>query len=141
MSEHFTGQIAVRPSPAQYGLEILQRAVALLCLVQGVLYWTRLIGLYPSEEWRFDLLPAYWRIAAGSLAVLFPFASVGLWTLASWGPVIWFVCAASETVMFTFMSDLFGFRPWVVAGHLLTAACYVALRIAIHREEKKQEQE
>lgn len=137
MSEHITRQLAPRQSTAHVGLELLQRAVALLCLAQGILYWTRLVGIYPSPEWRFDLLPAYWQAAAGSLAVLFPFASVGLWTLASWGPVIWFVCAAAEIVMFSFMSDLFGFRPWIVAAHVLTAGCYAALRLAIYLEDRR----
>jgi len=137
VSENITRQLSERQSTVHIGLELLQRAVALLCLAQGVLYWTRLVGLYPSAEWRFDLLPTHWQAAAGSLAVLFPFASVGLWTLASWGPVIWFVCAVAEIAMFSFMSDLFGFRPWIVAAHLLTAGCYVALWIAIYLEEKR----
>jgi len=138
VSENITRQIAARQSNHHFGLELLQRAVALLCLAQGVLYWTRLVGVYPSAEWRFDLLPTHWQAAAGSLAVFFPFASVGLWTLASWGPVIWFVCAAIEIVMFSFLHDLFGFRPWIVAAHLLTAGCYVALRVAIYLEERRE---
>lgn len=137
MTDDITRQLAPRQSTASFGLELLQRAVALLCLAQGILYWTRLVGVYPSPEWRFDLLPAHWQAAAGSLAVLFPFASVGLWTFASWGPVIWFVCAGAEIVMFSFMSDLYGFRPWIVAAHLLTAGCYAALRIVIYLEEKR----
>lgn len=137
MSDHISRYLAIRQSAAHFGLELLQRAVALVCLAQGILYWTRLVGVYPSAEWRFDLLPLYWQTAAGSLAVLFPFASVGLWTLASWGPVIWFVCAAVEISMFSFMSDLYGFRPWIVIGHLLTAACYIALRIMIFLERRR----
>lgn len=137
MSDHIPHHLAVRQSAAHLGLELLQRAVALVCLAQGVLYWTRLVGIYPSAEWRFDLLPLYWQTAAGSLAVLFPFASVGLWTLASWGPVIWFVCAAAEIIMFGFMSDLYGYKPWIIAGHLLAAGSYATLRVMIHLEKRR----
>lgn len=130
-------RLPVRQTASQFGLELLQRAVALVCLAQGILYWGRLVGIYPSEEWRFDLIPYYWQMAGGSLAVLFPFAAVGLWTLASWGPVIWFICAAIEISMFGFMWDLYGFKPWIVAGHLFAAACYGGLRLMIFLEEKR----
>ena len=42
------------------------------------------------------------------LAVFFPFAAAGLWMLASWGPVIWFICAVTETVMYAGFPELFG---------------------------------
>jgi hypothetical protein len=139
VSDHIPQRLAVRQSAAHFGLELLQRAVALVCLAQGVLYWMRLVGVYPSGQWRFDLLPLYWQTAAGSLAVLFPFASVGLWTLASWGPVIWFVCAAAEIIMFGLMSDLYGFKPWIIAGHLLAGGSYVTLRVMIHLEKRRSD--
>ncbi len=34
-------------------------------------------------------MPVHWQVATVTLAVFFPFAAVGLWMLASWGPVIW----------------------------------------------------
>ncbi len=44
------------------------------------------------------------------LAAFFPFAGIGLWMMASWGPVIWFICAATESVMYLGFPDLFGQR-------------------------------
>ena len=73
-----------------------QRVIAGYCLMFGVLYWIRLIGFYRGPLWRFDLMPVHWQVAAVVLAVFFPFAAVGLWMLASWGPVIWFICAVTE---------------------------------------------
>lgn len=137
MVDRLSQRLPIRPSPVHFSLELLQRAVALVCLAQGILYWMLLVGVYPSADWRFDLMPSYWQMAAGPLAVLFPFAAVGLWTLASWGPVIWAVCALVEISMYGFMADLYGFKPWIIAGHLLVVACYATLRVMIYFEDKR----
>ena len=61
----------------------------------------------------------------------FPFAAIGLWMLASWGPVIWFICAATETVMYLGFPELFGQRSPIVASHVCVIA---ALRGVPHRD-------
>ena len=96
-----------------------------------MLYWVRLIGFYPGDAWRFDLMPVYWQVAASVLAVFFPFAAAGLWMLASWGPVIWFICAATETVMYAGFPDLFGERWPIVGAHAFVACVYIAFRLVI----------
>lgn len=108
------------------------RAVALLCMALGIYYWVRLIGFYDGPLWRFDLMPLYWRVPASALAVLFPFAAVGLWLLAPWGPVVWFLCAAAETVMYVGFPEYYGERVWVVIVHLLVALAYTAIRTALY---------
>jgi hypothetical protein len=90
------------PSVAELTFAWFHRVIALYCLLFGVLYWVRLIGYYDGALWRFDLMPVHWQVAAVTLAALFPFAAIGLWMLASWGPVIWFICAATETVVSRF---------------------------------------
>ena len=82
--------------------------IALYCLLFGVLYWIRLIGIYDGALWRFDLMPVHWRVTTVVLAAFFPFAGIGLWMMASWGPVIWFICAATEAVMYLGFPELFG---------------------------------
>jgi hypothetical protein len=67
-------------------------------------------------------------VASVSLAVLFPFAASGLWMLASWGPVIWFLCAGIEVAMYAGFPDLFGARLDLVVVHLLVATLYGAFR-------------
>lgn len=114
------------------------RAVAVYSLLFGVLYWVRIIGVYDGALWRFDLMPVHWQVASVSLAVLFPFAASGLWMMASWGPVIWFICAAVEIIMYVGFRDLFGFRPEIIASHLLVAALYCAFRVAFFLRARKQ---
>ena len=118
-----------RFSAIELGYDWLCRALALTCMTIGLAYWIRLIGFYEGSQWRFDLMPAYWQVAAVSLAVMFPFAAIGLWNLASWGMVVWFVCAAAETVMYAGFPDLFGARIGVVAGHVAVALFYVGFRV------------
>ena len=77
-------------------------------------------------------------IATATLAVFFPVAAIGLWMLSSWGPVIWFICAATETVMHAGFPDLFGARWPIVAAHAAVAVIYILFRVAIHRRRRMQ---
>ena len=92
---------------AQMGFVWFLRLVSIYCLVAGVGYWAQLSGYYEGMLWRFDLMPWQWKVASVSLAMLYPVASTGLWMMVSWGPVIWFVAALGETLMFTVFSNYF----------------------------------
>jgi hypothetical protein len=125
------------PSFAETAFAWFLRAVALYCLAAGIFYWVRLIGFYPGALWRFDLMPVHWQIAAPALAVLFPFAAIGLWMVSSWGPVIWVICAASEVVMYAGMPARFGHAEPIVAMHAAIAAIYVFFRLLIFFQRRR----
>jgi len=78
-------------------------------------------------------------VVSVTLAVLFPFAASGLWMLASWGFVIWFICAAIETTMYVGFPELFGTRIEVVVSHALVALIYAAFRLVFYIRARKQE--
>ncbi len=126
----------LRPTAAETAFAWFLRVVAAYCLMFGILYWVRLIGLYEGSLWRFDLMPVHWQVAATGLAVLFPFAAMGLWMMVSWGPVIWFVCAVAEIVMYGFYSELFGGRYLIIVAHLLIAGLYIGFRVSIHLQAR-----
>jgi len=129
--------LAKKESIARPVMRVFLRMIALYCLLFGFLYWVRLVGYYDGPLWRFDLMPIHWQVAAVTLAVFFPIAAIGLWGLTSWGPVIWFICAAVETIMYAVFPDLFGNRLPVVISHALVAAFYIALRVALHVERRR----
>ncbi|MBL8584551.1 MAG: hypothetical protein JNL61_20295, partial [Rhizobiaceae bacterium] len=126
----------LRPTMAETGFVWFQRVIAAYSLLFGLLYWIRLIGLYSGPLWRFDLMPVHWQVATVTLAVFYPFAAIGLWMLASWGPVIWFICAATETVMYALFPALYGYRFSIVLSHLLVVALYCAFRIVIYTQRR-----
>ena len=113
------------------------RIIAVYCLVYGVMYWVRLIGFYDGPLWRFDLMPVHWQFASASLSVLFPVAAIGLWMMVSWGPVIWFVAASAEAVMFYVFPELFGANNLTLTAHLLVALLYVAFHVALRLQKRK----
>jgi hypothetical protein len=125
------------PSLAETGFAWFLRIIAGYCLLFGVLYWIRLIGLHDGTLWRFDLMPIHWQVASVILAVFFPFAAIGLWMLSSWGPVIWFICAATETIMYLGFPELFGERWVIIASHLLVALLYLAFRLVIFFQKRQ----
>lgn len=139
MSDYAARQAAIGPSGVEMTFAWFLRIIAGYCLLFGVLYWIRLIGIYPGQLWRFDLMPVHWQVASVTLAVLFPFAAIGLWMLASWGPVIWFICAATETVMFAGFPDLYGHRLTIVISHALVALLYCVFRLVIHLQKRRAE--
>ncbi|WP_309086094.1 DUF6163 family protein [Chelativorans sp.] len=137
MTDEVATRLPIRPSPYEYALELLQRAVALTCLVLGTAYWVRLLGFFDGPAWRFDLMPLYWQATAVPLAVLFPFAAVGLWMLASWGPVVWFLCAAMEVVMYGFFPERYGWFVLILVLHASVAVAYTVLRILLALERRR----
>lgn len=125
-----------RRSLAERGFVWFQRLVAAYCLVFGALYWGRIIGYSDMAGWRFDLMPVHWQVASATLAVFFPFAALGLWMLASWGPVIWLICAGTELTMFLGFPALFGENRLTVVSHLATIALYAAFRLVLFLQKR-----
>ena len=130
-------RLAVRPSSLETALAWLQRLVAVYCLAAGIFYWVRLLGFQEGALWRFDLMPVHWQVASVTLAVLYPFAAIGLWMLSSWGPVIWLICAAAEAAMYAGWHHLFGVQLIPVTVHAVVAVSYLALIIVISRQKRR----
>lgn len=127
----------IRATTLQISFEWFLRAVAVYSLILGLMYWVRLVGIYPGADWRFDLMPVHWKVVSVVLAVLFPFAASGLWMLASWGPVIWFICAALEMTMHLWFPELYGARPEFMLAHVAIALVYGAFRVAFFVESRR----
>lgn len=140
MSDASSGRLSISPSLTETAFAWFQRIIAAYCLLFGILYWVRLIGFYQAPLWRFDLMPVHWQIATTLLAVFFPFAAAGLWMLASWGPVIWFICAITETVMYAGFPELFGTNRLTLFSHVAVALLYVAFRGALHLQKRQRAQ-
>ena len=107
------------------------RLVSISCFWFGLNYWAMLIGFSFEGGGRFDLLPVPWRVAATTLAVVYPVAALGLWLLVSWGPVIWVVAAGAEIVMFAVYPQVFGTKPLLLVLHGAVAFTFVLFRSAI----------
>jgi hypothetical protein len=137
VSDFSAASPVIKATPVEYTFAWFQRVIAGYCLLFGILYWIRLIGLYDGPLWRFDLMPVHWQVAAVTLSVFFPFASIGLWMLSSWGPVIWFICAFTEMVMYIGFPDLFGHRPLIVLSHILVGVLYVLFRVTIFLQKRR----
>jgi len=132
------GEQRLKVSTTELAYHWFHRIVAAYCLLAGLSYWIRLIGYYQGALWRFDLMPPHWQAAAVALAVLFPLAASGLWMLASWGPVIWFICAAVEAAMYLGFPELYGERPLAVAAHGLVLLVFLGFRCVLFLEQRRR---
>lgn len=140
MTDSVSRRVTLTPSLVEVLFAWFQRVIAAYCLLFGILYWVRLIGFYHAPLWRFDLMPVHWQIAAAVLAVSFPLAAAGLWMLASWGPVIWFICAATEIVMYAGFPKLFGEHRQILFSHAAVTLLYIAFRVLLYRQSRLAEQ-
>jgi hypothetical protein len=131
-------QRAYLPSMAEVSFIWFHRLIAAYCMLFGVLYWIRLIGVYDEPLWRFDLMPVHWRVASVVLAAFFPFAGIGLWMLTSWGPVIWAICALTETVMYLGFPELFGDHWLIIASHGCVVLLYVIFRVILYLQKREE---
>lgn len=138
MNDDVARRAAFGPTNAELAFYWFHRVIAAYCLMFGVLYWVRLIGIYDGAAWRFDLMPVHWQVASVTLAALFPFAAIGLWMLASWGPVVWFICATAEAVMYIGFPHLFGEKMLIVVSHVCVALVYAGIRLAVYFQQRAE---
>ncbi len=124
----------LEPTLAEAAFGWFHRIVAIYCLMFGLFYWVRLVGVYPGDLWRFDLMPTHWQVTAVTLAAFFPFAAIGLWMLASWGMVVWLICAIIETYMYWWKADWYGSRPSIILAHFIVGAIYVGFVVFMARQ-------
>ncbi|WP_375685189.1 DUF6163 family protein [Bartonella sp. TT110JLCBS] len=103
------------------------RFLALICLVLGIFYWIRLVGVFPGILWRFDLMPWQWQFASAILAILYPIALIGLWMYSLWGIILWCVAALIETIAI-YYSD-FIYQPFVPLFHGILFLAFIILQI------------
>lgn len=128
----------LEPTLTEAAFAWFHRVVAIYCLMFGLFYWVRLVGVYPGDLWRFDLMPTHWQVTAVALAALFPFAAIGLWMLASWGMVVWLICALIETYMYWWKSDWFGSRPTIILANLAIGLTYLGFVVLMGRQRSAQ---
>lgn len=117
---------------------IFLRMIALICFWFGLQYWAMLVGYSLHGMARFDLLSLPWKVAASSLAVLFPVASLGLWLAVSWGPVLWAIAAVTQVLMYMVWPDIFGHNRLVPLMHGLVAALYIVFRLSLWIEARRK---
>jgi len=113
---------------------------ALFCLCLGIYYWMRLIGVFHEANWRFDLMPWYWRVMSCSLAVVYPVAACGLWTASRWGIILWAAGAFYEFCAYVFCSGDFG-RNWLIIFlHVIFLCFYGAIMYLLRQNEAEKTQ-
>ncbi|MCC2609278.1 DUF6163 family protein [Neorhizobium sp. Rsf11] len=117
---------------------IFLRMIALICFWFGLQYWAMLVGYSLHGMARFDLLSLPWKVAASSLAVLFPVASLGLWLAVSWGPVLWAIAAVTQVLMYMVWPEIFGYNRLVPLMHGLVAALYIVFRLSLWIEARRK---
>ena len=104
------------------------RLLAVYCLLLGMVWLVRIIGIYDGALWRFDLMLTPWKFASLTMCLLFLFSSVGLWLLAPWGIVVWFLTAMGEMLLYGVYSDIFGFRPMPIIINIAIGLLFIAFR-------------
>ncbi|MEM6461901.1 MAG: DUF6163 family protein [Pseudomonadota bacterium] len=136
----FVDPSAPRPTNLEFAFNLFHRIIAIFCLIAGLRYWSLLIGIAEGGAWRFDLLPVHWKIAAASLAVLWPVAGIGLWMIVSWGPVVWLVAALIEIAMHGPFREIYGDDWMKIAVHIVVAVIYGVFRLALYLSKRSSEQ-
>ncbi|MFB9912885.1 DUF6163 family protein [Rhizobium paknamense] len=129
-----------KPSLTDLLFVIFLRIVAVTGLWLGLQFWALLVGFSQNGAGRFDLMTIPWRVAATSLAVVFPVASIGLWMTVSWGAVIWTIGALAQLAMHLGWPGIFGPNMLIVLMHCVIALVYLAFRLALFLEWRRKEE-
>jgi len=105
------------------------RILAVFCLVNALVYWAQLIGISGRNDLRFDELDANARMSYTALAVVLPFAGLGLWFTSSWGIAVWLASALTQIAMHSYWTALYGERPLLLASIALAAMVLAAFNL------------
>ncbi|EJF88860.1 DUF6163 family protein [Bartonella tamiae] len=115
------------------------RFLALICLIFGCMYWTRLIGLFPGELWRIDTMPMQWQTLCGALAVIYPVAAIGLWLRSPWGVILWIFAAFCESLVFTVYQSSFIYMPSIAFLQGILFLGFLAFQVAIFYKKRQKD--
>jgi hypothetical protein len=118
-------------------MEVYARALAVVMMVLGLREWAVILGVIGSKGGMFEQMSTPWQLATMHLAVVDLVASVGLWTRAAWGNVLWIYAAISEIALHTVFAGTFRNNVLIVAFHLITISGFVALRFLARRDTAK----
>ena len=129
------------PIPHEGLFVLFCRVLAIYALMAGVIYSARLIGLEALGGVSFDQLGLHRQVVTLVLAVLFPFAGLGLWIVSSWGGVLWAAVATCEVVIYTAYSAEFGSHPYLAVFNLVVTVAYLAFAFWIFLQKKKRSEE
>jgi hypothetical protein len=118
-------------------IEVYARALGVVMMVIGLRQWAIILGVISVHGMTFETMPTPWQLATMHLAVVDLVASVGLWTRAAWGNVIWIYAALSEIALHTVFVGTFRNNVLMVAFHLITIIGFIVLQFLARRGEAK----
>jgi len=122
----------------QFMIVAFQRILALIFVLLTVLVWLRAVGFWEASGMRFDLMDAPNMAYTALLAVMFPVASVGLWTTLSWGRVVWFLAAGVQLLAFAGFSDRINVEIPLLTFHAFAISFFLAMMLGLRFIEKKE---
>lgn len=99
---------------------LLLTTLGIVVLLQGLAYWAVLLGVAGPGH-RFDQLTTDARMLNTTLAVILPFAGLGLWFRSTWGVVVWLFCAGLQFLMHTVWQASHGTNSLLITFNLAAA--------------------
>lgn len=112
--------------------------ISIVCLCVGAFYWLRLVGIFPGNFWRFDLMSQQWQLLCCSLAVLYPVSAIGLWMHSRWGVILWLVASITESISLTLYHQIFIFKPIVAFIHFILFVIFFGFQVAIYMKKRRK---
>jgi Family of unknown function (DUF6163) len=79
-------------------LIVFLRSLSLLCLLRGLIDWSRILGFIGPEN-GFETAPLLVQVSTVLYAILNCVAAVGLWLTSAWGAVLWLIVTLCEVFL------------------------------------------
>lgn len=118
-------------------LVLFARVVAGLTLLKGLYHWAAICGFFVGADGGFQAQHLTWQIATIFFAVIDLVAAIGLWLAAPWGAVIWLASAVTMIAVHTFLPQIYGFQPLIVAANAVLICGYGYISFQASREQRR----
>jgi hypothetical protein len=118
-------------------LIVFLRCLSLLCLLRGLVDWSRILGFLGPEN-GFETSPLTAQVTVVLYAVLNCVAAVGLWLTSAWGAVLWLIVTLCEVFLPWTIVQTMGEAGTVDALLLILVAIYILLTWLSARERARE---
>lgn len=118
-------------------LVVFSRVVAGITLLKGLYHWTAICGFGAGPDGGFQAQQLAWQIATVFFAIIDLVAAVGLWLAAPWGAVIWLASAVTMIAVHSFLPQIYGSQPLIIAADVALICGYGYLAFQASREQRR----
>jgi hypothetical protein len=114
---------------------VFARVMAIILLIRGIMGWANILEITDFGGYSFSEAPVYIQCTIVAFTLMSFVSAIGLWILASWGPVLWLFLVIGDAFVHIAFVVSFGSAPLLLTFNAFTVVFYLFLMIPRERQK------